>query len=864
MESEFLPRIVLPLHLSRRAMTDSPSSAQGSLDPAAELASNARWIRALARSLVADANLADDLVQDTFLAALRRGGGSVTRPWLGTVLRRRLFERRREGATRTARERETARREALPSTLDMVERAAVQRDLVEAVLGLDEPYRTTILWRFFEDLPPRTIARRAGVPVATVQSRIVRGLAKLRARLEHGSDSHGWLLALIPLLRSPGPGPGWIRAALVKSSTQVALAAAGTAAIVAAVVLWSKHLPPEAANCDTPQPSLTWAAEDGTKEASVSKPAIETSETSAPGRSDATLTSEAVAVVNPAPTRILRGEVLDPAGGRVAGVALRFSGEHAPSEGRAGEPEVRSGIDGRFEIPGLPASAYAILSADPRWSTVLAGSARVAPATSAIVVVAPRLDLAGVVVDEDGLPLRGAELSVHVPRAFGAGLGRPLDASVERQWTAVTDAAGAFRLADVPSIRDASIQVVLGGYEDAWQPLPSASDAALRILLAHPKASAGRLGGIVVDDAGGLVPGARLSVGWESTYSDARGRFELDVAKSPAPARAIAAKEGYLPAVQEAPKAEDGKPAWPAEILLRLGGPPLALAGKVLDGQGEPVPGARVWLTDPTYFGLVEREPVQVETLLGRKDAPFWAYVRTGDDGSFRIEGLLPRTYQVQALDPATLLAATSAAVDAGARDVEIRLPKDALHEKVAGRVVTRDGNPVAGALVVIQRFGFSVEYVSGGTRDEWVPRPEVKTDAEGRFEIARVPRGGVELFIHGEEILFWSMELKEGVPVDDLRCVVNRRMHLQVELDAPYDRADELRVLDGEGQPMILRIMRGESSFTDRKAAIVDGKSQVLSTSEDARTVVLWKNGSEVDRIPVSLQPSTVNVVRY
>jgi len=202
--------------------------------------------------------------------------------------------------------------------------------------------------------------------------------------------------------------------------------------------------------------------------------------------------------------------------------------------------------------------------------------------------------------------------------------------------------------------------------------------------------------------------------------------------------------------------------------------------------------------------------------------------------------------------------------VDAGARDVEIRLPKDALTEKIAGHVVTRDGSPVAGALVVVQRFGFSVEFPGGGTRDEWLPRPEVTTDAEGRFEIRDVPKDGVELFVHGEEILFWSMDLKEGTPVDDLRCVVNRRMHLQIELDPPEDRADELKVLDGEGQPMILRIMRGETSFTDRKAAIVEGRSQVLSTSEDARTVVLFKGGQEIDRIPVTLHAGSVTTVRY
>jgi len=138
-----------------------------------------------------------------------------------------------------------------------------------------------------------------------------------------------------------------------------------------------------------------------------------------------------------------------------------------------------------------------------------------------------------------------------------------------------------------------------------------------------------------------------------------------------------------------------------------------------------------------------------------------------------------------------------------------------------------------------------------------------VRTDAEGRFTLRNVAKEGVAILVHGEAILFAKVRLGEETDVDDVRIVVNRRMHLQVELDPPVDRADEVRVLDGEGQPMDLIVMRGESSFSKPKAEVVDGRSQVLSLSEDAKTAVLYKAGVEVARIPVALRAGEIARVR-
>ena len=83
----------------------------------------------------------------------------------------------------------------------------MQRELVEAVLGLDEPYRTTVLLRFFEELPQREIARRMQTSTGTVNSRLTRALSKLRETISRGGGPTAWLRVLFPLLREPATAP---------------------------------------------------------------------------------------------------------------------------------------------------------------------------------------------------------------------------------------------------------------------------------------------------------------------------------------------------------------------------------------------------------------------------------------------------------------------------------------------------------------------------------------------------------------------------------------------------------------------------------------------------------------------------------
>ena len=150
------------------------------------------------------------------------------------------FETRRRERRLRAREQRAARAEGVPGAVQIVERAQVRRLVVDAVLELGEPYRSTVLLRFSEDLPPRQIARRMGVPVETVRTRLKRALAQLRARLqrEFGSDRESWSLALLPLAKLPSKpaagGAALLGVLLMKAKVAIVVLSLA----VAAVLIW--------------------------------------------------------------------------------------------------------------------------------------------------------------------------------------------------------------------------------------------------------------------------------------------------------------------------------------------------------------------------------------------------------------------------------------------------------------------------------------------------------------------------------------------------------------------------------------------------------------------------------------------------
>ncbi len=164
----------------------------------------------LASTLVKDAQQAEDVVQDAWVRGLvkRRGPGGLSAAYLRATVKNGVHNLFRDRDRRERREHDTAREASTSSTLDELETGEFRRILVEAIDALREPYRSTITHRFFDNMTPKEIASRKGVPDATVRSHLKRGLDGLRESLDSRYGRTSWIggFALV-LERETGTSP---------------------------------------------------------------------------------------------------------------------------------------------------------------------------------------------------------------------------------------------------------------------------------------------------------------------------------------------------------------------------------------------------------------------------------------------------------------------------------------------------------------------------------------------------------------------------------------------------------------------------------------------------------------------------------
>ncbi|HTF86994.1 MAG TPA: sigma-70 family RNA polymerase sigma factor [Planctomycetota bacterium] len=211
----------------------------------AELLAHAGWMRALAGSLVADAASADDVVQESLVAALHRppAPGRPLEAWLSRVVRNVASNFRRRESAQAQRRVHAGDKDGLTDPAEIIERLDTQRMIVELVRELHEPSRSTIVLRYFEGLSSEEIGRRMGVSDATVRWRLQKALDQLRSRLQRNFGSReAWCAVLAPLANFPITGTvaasSGAAAGAIVMGTASKLVAAAVAAVVLGTGIW--------------------------------------------------------------------------------------------------------------------------------------------------------------------------------------------------------------------------------------------------------------------------------------------------------------------------------------------------------------------------------------------------------------------------------------------------------------------------------------------------------------------------------------------------------------------------------------------------------------------------------------------------
>jgi RNA polymerase sigma-70 factor (ECF subfamily) len=144
----------------------------------------------LAVRLLGDRRDAEDLVHDVFLEAWRRAGSydrgrAPVRSWLLLMVRSRALDRLRTlEVMRRHAQQVRADDTAVASFAPPVGLRGVEHSrALEAIASLPEAQREVVQLSCVEGMSCSEIARRCGLPVGTVKSRLARALASLRDRL---------------------------------------------------------------------------------------------------------------------------------------------------------------------------------------------------------------------------------------------------------------------------------------------------------------------------------------------------------------------------------------------------------------------------------------------------------------------------------------------------------------------------------------------------------------------------------------------------------------------------------------------------------------------------------------------------------
>lgn len=443
-------------------------------------------LRALARSLVHGDDEADDLIQEAAIAAVAHPPDEArpVRPWLVTVLKNRWRMNRRAEARRKAREEAVAITEP-EEREDPVDRARILEKLSGALVGLDEPFRTTVIMRYLDGKSAAEIARELDVPAGTVRSRLKTGLDRLRTALDAGTPR--WKRALVPFAAAK------TGAMLVKGKSTIALVIALVLAVGLGTVIYLKR---DRMHAQPPAPIASVGT--GSAHRSATLPAPTTPVTSPPPIANAT-PGQGRAIVEAADAvgGVLGGRVINWSTGEgVAGAELTFSsgtGAVTVRSTEGGAFELLPASPGVFELATAVAAGFLPYAPELAHSPIRAVLAKGRAVRGLTVFLFPAVDYHGTVVDATGAPVANARV-----RLVATPAGEQTLEKLATEWT--SDKTGAF----VFHAPDDAVLEATAGKRRGWARLDG--DAALThrlvIRIGDAPARDASIRGTAVDETG--------------------------------------------------------------------------------------------------------------------------------------------------------------------------------------------------------------------------------------------------------------------------------------------------------------------------------------------------------------------------
>jgi RNA polymerase sigma-70 factor (ECF subfamily) len=821
---------------------------------------HARFVRALAGALARDRDEADEVAARTFASAVeqRPRAGSQLRGWLARVARRALSRLRRDDARRDVHESAAARSERIDTDpADLAARTELTDRIALAFAALDEPAKSTLFRRFFDDLTPSQIAVESGVPVETVKTRLKRGLAKLRARLDERAREPGgargtWRATALALARDGAPLLGITKA-------KGAVAAAVVFVVASAVTWWpverSAHPVVESSSTSIPA-----AAAAATLVDERALPTADLDVAPAPVAADATRRTEEP------PLPFVSGVVTDEHGVPLAGVrvvasfvvgipshAALMAGLRATTSPHvastldfarvAADTLALTGRDGRFAIgapPDLLAGLY-FVSPGRAPASCFDLSALAQENQERLITLVPGCTVRGRVVDRAGRPVPGAAVSANeaeppaVPRLRQA---RPLVAedtaprfgTLADQWC--TDADGRFELLlPCRSFRlDATAQGYVGDLEYS-----EGVDSEFEFALWRSQA----LLDVVDARTGTLVSGVRALATREDEPDYADCLFPPEGATTAigrlfvhAPAHLVLFAEGYHSKTIQLAVDPEGEP--PQErIALDPGLDAPSIEGSVRGALAAQV--TLRWLAPPPRNRIEEATAAMLADFRPDASDPRQrrlATVDVGADGRFTFAGVPPGAYCLDVV--ASGCTPRRRVVTVPVRDVVFDLAASARLEVL---VVDAAGAPCAGANVHVQTARDTRAW-SRATDAEGVAVFANLPDAEFRLVAARELH---DTFLDGVR----SLESSTFSSHDDLTLAAGERRRVQLALVEPIPVTLHVHDVNGrsiEGANIIVSLKQAHAPDEVLRTTVRDLAGRVFETDVDGEVQIeLW-----------------------